>query len=422
MSKTVTIVFSVALVILVGACAGLAAWASSLGGQINTLNDDTLAFMADTADQFSVTDDSIAGVGSELTAFRSETADEFDGVQGDITSLDTNLNSFKSATNQQIGTLNNSVDSLDSNLMDLGTQVDESTMNVRQVYDSVINGVCKIYGDTVTGSGFIYNSDGYIVTCWHVIDGQNNIYVMLHDGSLIKATVIGSDRYSDVAVIKIPGNSGMTPLPVADSGAIVAGEPLIVVGNPLGIFEAITYGVVSRTNYAAAFPGENWMITNLIQYDAPSNPGNSGGPVFNKEGQVIGIVSWGYSANNDMSYAVSSNKIKKVAAAIINDGAFTNAHLPGTWIIDDLTPSRVVQYNLDSIFGVLFLTAIGVGDIQEDDVAVAVDGVSIRDIADLFSYIAEFKSVGDTMTLTVIRNGTEIEVDVVLEEGWIFYN
>lgn len=286
MSKTVTIVFSVVLVILVAACAGLAAWASSLGGQINTLNDDTLAFMDDTADQFSVTNDSIAGVGSELTTFKSETADEFDGVQRDITSLDTNLNSFKSVTNQQIGTLNNSVDSLDSNLMNLGTQVDESTLNVRQVYDDVIGSVCQIIGDRGTGSGFIYSDSGYIITCWHVVNNQNYIDVVLHDGTCKRATVIGSDQDSDVAVIQITGVSNLQPLTLADSDTLVPGEPIIGVGNPRGTFETVVYGIISRTKGLEFTTGVGW-VPNLIQYDAATNPGNSGGRCLMEKDRLL---------------------------------------------------------------------------------------------------------------------------------------
>ena len=412
-------VFIGLIAFLVVVSGGLAFWSSGLNGKINTLNDDTLAFKADTSSQFSVTNSSIAGVGSELSSFKTDTTNKFTGVESDITSLDTNLSNFKTSTTNQLNTVQSSIAGLDTDLTSLTAQYDESTMNVRRVYDDVIGSVCRIVGDISSGSGFIYGEDGYIVTCWHVVDGQSYLDVILHDGTCKRATVVGSDRYSDVAVIKISGVSNLQPLPLADSGTLVVGEPVIVVGNPLGIFETVTYGVVSRTRYYDTFPGENWRITNLIQFDAPANPGNSGGPVFNKEGQVIGIASWVYTYR-DMSYAVSSNKIKRVAEAIINHGFFTNATLPGEWTIDDLTAEEALQMGLDNIFGVKFYSATNVGQVQANDVVIAVDGTEVRDKADLFSYIAEFKSVGDTITLTVIRNGVEAEADVILEEGWIF--
>lgn len=420
MSSKVTIVFSVLLVILVAACVGLAVLASSLNGKIKTLDDDVQALVADTAAQFSITNDSIAGVGSELTTFKNETAGEFDGVRSDITGLYTNLNSFKSATNQQIGTLNNSVDGLDSSLTDLGTQVDESTMNVRRVYEEVINGVVKITGDIGSGSGFIYSEDGYIVTCWHVIDGQTSINVILHDGTCKRATVIGSDRDSDIAVIKISGVSNLQPLPLADSSALVPGEPVIGVGNPRGTFETVVLGIISRTKEMEEVAGVGW-VGNLIQIDAATNPGNSGGPVFNSAGQVIGIAQSGFTSfYQNINFAVASNKVKKVADSIIASGTFSSPMLPGDWSMDDLDPETAIDRGLDSAFGVIVNAATGMGDIRANDIIIAIDGISIRDGADLFSYIAEFKNVGDTVTLTLIRSsGTEIEVSLTLIRGWL---
>lgn len=423
MSNKVTIIFSVVLVILVAACVSLAVWASNLNGRINTLNDDTQAFVADTAAQFGITNNSIAGVGSDLTDFKSETAGEFTGVRNDITSLDTNLSSFKSTTDHQIGTLNSSVDVLDSSLADLGTQVDESTMNVRRVYDDVIGGVCQIIGDISAGSGFIYSEDGYIVTCWHVVNNQSYLDVILHDGTCKRATVVGSDQDSDVAVIKISGVSNLQPLPLADSSVLVPGEPVIVVGNPRLTFETVVYGIISRTKGLEYVTNVGW-VANLIQFDAAANPGNSGGPVFNGEGQVIGISESGYTSYYQCTnFAVSSNKVKRVADAIVTQGFFDNAILPGNWSMDNLTPEIAIERGLDSAFGCIFRSVSGMGDARVDDIITAIDGVAIQDAADLFSYIAEFKSVGDTVTLTLIRGSgssiAEIEVTLTLIRGWL---
>jgi S1-C subfamily serine protease len=435
MGNRLTIVFSAVLAVLVVACIGLAVWASSLGGRIGTLDDDMQAFVADTASQFSVTNNSIAGVDSELTIFKTDTTNEFENVQGDITGLDNNLNDFKTSANSQFSSIqssitgiNTSVAGLDTGLASLTTQYSESTLNVRRVYDDVIGGVCQVVGNLGTGSGFIYSVDGsitYIVTCWHVVYNQNYLDVILHDGTCQRATVVGSDRASDVAVLKISGVSGLQPLPLADSDALVVGEPIILIGNPLGIFETVVYGVISRTTQMVYVGGIGW-VANLIQYDAAQNPGNSGGPVFNNLGQVVGIAESSNSAAEGIKCAVSSNKVNKVADAIIGQGSFTSCILPGTtWAIDNLDAATAINRGLDNTFGIIFLIVIGVGDVQNNDICTAVDGVAIRDYADFFSYIALHKSVGDTITLSLIRGSgssiTHIEATLTLISGWLSY-
>lgn len=433
MNKKLTIVFIVLIALLILTSGGLGFWSSSLNGRLNTLNDDTLAFKNDTASQFTTTKNSIAGVDSKLGNFETETAGKFTTVQSDITGLDSNLAAFKTSTASRFDTvqssitgINANVAGLNTNLASLSTQYSESTINVRRVYDDVIDSVVMIRGNitggTASGSGFIYSTSGstvYIITCWHVVEAMSTIYVTLHDGRVNTATVVGSDQDSDIAVIKVNGLSNLKPLELADSGTLVAGEPVIIVGSPQWIFETVVSGVISRTKGMVYVSGVGW-VANLIQYDAAQNGGNSGGPVFNSEGQVIGIADNSNTAAEGIHYAVSSNKVKRVAEAIIDNGSFTNATLPGTWMISNLTPSVAIDRGLDSAFGIIFNLVTGMGQMQANDIATTVDGMIIKDFADLFSYIAEFRSVGDTITLTLIRGtGTEIEASVVLTIGWL---
>jgi S1-C subfamily serine protease len=417
-------VFIGLIAFLVVVCGGLAFWSSDLNGRINTLNDDTQAFKADTAGQFSTVESDISSVDSSLTSFKSDTADKFTGVESDVTgvrssvtSLNTDLSTFKSDTTSRFESTQDSIDGLSTNLTNIGTQLDESTMNVRRVYDDVIGSVCQIIGNIGTGSGFIYGADGYIVTCWHVVNGQSYLDVILHDGTCERATVIGSDRDSDVAVLKVYGVSDLKSLPLADSSTLVPGEPIIVVGSPLGIFETVVYGIISRTTQMVYVGGVGW-VSNLIQYDAAQNPGNSGGPVFNRDGQVIGIAD--SNEAEGVKYAISSNKVKRVADAIIDHGSFTSVILPGSGFFDNLTPEVAIQRGLDNTFGVILTNVQDMGQVQSNDIIVAIDGVQVKDFADLFSYIAEFKSVGDTVVLSVISiSGTEKEVSLTLVEGWV---
>ncbi|OGO17296.1 MAG: hypothetical protein A2Z15_08185 [Chloroflexi bacterium RBG_16_50_11] len=423
MNSKATIVFTCLVVVLFLVSGGLGYYSFNLNSQVNTLRDDAQVFKTETSNQFSITKESINGVDSKLAGFKTETAGQFTTVQSNITGLDSDLTAFKSDTASKFTATQNSINSLNTELnteLDtLVTQLDESTMNVRRVYDDVIGSVCQIIGNTSSGSGFIYSTDGYIITCWHVINGQTYTDVVLHDGTTKRATVVGSDRDSDIAVIKISGVSNLKPLPLADSSALVAGEPIIVVGNPFGIFETVVYGIISRTKQMVYVSGVGW-VSNLIQYDAAQNPGNSGGPVFNGEGQVIGIAESNNTAGEGIKNAVSSNKVKKVADAIIANGSYDNAMLPGTWIMNDLTPEVAIQRTLDSTFGCIFIRVSGITGVQADDIITAVDGIAIRDAADLFSYIAEYKSVGDTVTLSLIRgSGTQIEVSLTLLKGWL---
>jgi S1-C subfamily serine protease len=166
--------------------------------------------------------------------------------------------------------------------------------------------------------------------------------------------------------------------------------------------------------------GMSWWFSNLIQYDTAQNPGNSGGPVINGHGQVIGIAAYS-SSGEGIHYAIASNKINRVAQAIIEDGTYTDATLPGDWNLNDLTPNDAITKGLDTAFGVIFATAKDMGELRANDIAIAVDGITIKDMADLFSYIAEYKSVGDTITLTVINSfHAIIEVPLELVQGWVF--
>jgi S1-C subfamily serine protease len=427
MNNKVKLILTVLIVICILASGGIFFWLSSLNGRIGSLNDDTQAFMTDTTNQFGVINSNIAGMSSELDAFKTETAGEFSNTRDGITGLNTNLNSLKSeiaatfsTTQNSITGINTSVAGLDIGLASLNTQYSESTLNVRQVYDDVIGSVCQIIGDTSTGSGFIYSEDGYIITCWHVIDNQNDINVVLHDGTCKRANVMGSDQNSDVAVLKIYGVSDLEPLSLADSSTLAPGDPVVVIGSPLGIFETVVYGIISRTNGMVYLSGVGW-VANLIQYDAAQNPGNNGGPVFNRDGQVIGMADCSSSSGDGIHYAVSSNKVKRVADAIISQGSFDSVKIHGQWTLDNVTPAVAIDRGLDNCFGVIFITSYSTG-YSESDIITAVDGITIRDAADFFSYLEEFRSVGDTVTLTIITGylNQEIQVDAQLISGWIY--
>ncbi|MGD0780276.1 MAG: trypsin-like peptidase domain-containing protein [Dehalococcoidales bacterium] len=428
MNKKLIIIFSCLIAILFLMVGGLGYSSFYLNSKIDTLSDEQKAFETDTTNKFTVVQDNISKLDSSLNAFKTDTANKFTSVQNDITilgsnitTLDAKLATFKGETTEHLTTIDSNVNNLNTKLADLATKFAESTVNVRGVYDEAIKSVCLITDGSTLGSGFIYSADGYIITCWHVIRNMYYIDVVLHDGSVARAKVIGSDKYSDVAVLQLTGKSGLKPLNLADSDALFCGESVMVIGNPLGIFESVTYGIISRTRAMIDVSGFSWLVSNLIQIDAPTNPGNSGGPVVNNKGQVVGIAAYTNSSGEGIHYAISSNKIDRVARAIIDEGSFTNATLPGKWTLDDITPDNAINKGIFSCFGAIFTMAQDIEGVQVNDVAIAVDGIAIKETADLFSYIAEFKSVDDTITLTVIKsNYVVVDVTLTLVEGWVF--
>lgn len=413
--------------ILIGILAFIFAASCGLGGfsyylydRISAVNTDITAFKTDTSNKFTAVHTDINNLESSLNVFKTDTTNKFTNIDTRVTTLNTTFTDFRTQTTEHLNTIDSSVTSLDTRLIDLANRFAESTVSGRDVYNEVIGSVCLITDGNVLGSGFIYSADGYIVTCYHVVSDMIHIDVVLHDGSVVRASYIGGEKYSDIAVIKLTGKTGLQPLTLADSNTVRSGDPVMVLGNPLGIFETVTYGIISRTNGMINPGGVSWYIANLIQVDAPMNPGNSGGPLVNGKGEVIGIGDISSTPEKGIAFAISSNKINRVAQAIIEDGGFTSSTLPGEWYLEDVTPDTALSKGLESVFGVLFTQATGMGELLVNDIVIAVDGVAIKDSADLFSYIGEYKSAGDEIVLTVISSfNVHKEVILTLVEGWI---
>lgn len=413
-------------VILFAASGCLGYFTYHLSDQLNVLNNEQKAFEQNTANKFAAVHTDITNLSANLTAFETDTGNRFTNVQGQITDLNSQFTGYQAKTDTRLNTAESNIKSISANLSDLQKRFSAVTMDVRGLYDNVVKSICMIiseypqssgYGQ---GSGFIYSADGYVVTCWHVITGASNILVKLHDGSLVSASIVGSDKYSDIAVLRLRNVSNLTPLTLADSGTLTGGEPVMAIGNPLGIFESVTYGIVSQTKAMQGADEFTWAVSNLIQIDAPVNPGNSGGPLINNKGQVVGIANIAYSEYQGIAWAISSNKIKRVAQAIINYGSFIDATLPGCFTMDDMSPDQAFTMGLSSCFGIWIKSVQCVGELLKDDVIIAVDGMQIKDTAGLFCYIGEFKSVDDTITLTIIRNHVQRNVQVTLQTGWVF--
>jgi len=300
----------------------------------------------------------------------------------------------------------------------------------------IINGSPLESQSTRLGSGFVYDSSGHIITNNHVVDGAENVDVRFVDGNIYAAKVIGTDPYNDIAVLEITDDfteETITPLMIADSSTLEVGQQIIAIGNPFGLSDTMTTGIVSQVGRLLPNKESGFSIPNVIQTDAAINPGNSGGPMLNLQGQVIGINTAIQSTTGEFSgigFAVPSNTIKRIVPTLIEKGAFEHPWLgvAGT----SVTPEIAKQLGLPKNYKGVFVTTIvkdgpasksGLQEatynadrqIKGGDIIVALDGHSIRDIDDLIIYLADNKSVGDKVVMDVIRDNQTIKLTATLQ-------
>lgn len=312
-------------------------------------------------------------------------------------------------------------------------------------YQKTTNQFYSVFGDNLTddnelkvageGSGVIYKKDGkeaYIVTNTHVIAGAIEIDVQLASGEKIPATLVGSDTYSDIAVLKITADKITTVAEFADSDTINVGEIAIAIGSPLGAVYAnsVTQGIISSLSRTVTSKSEDGQTvsTNAIQTDTAINPGNSGGPLINIQGQVIGINSskiTSVSATSTvsvegMSFAIPSNDAVSIITKLEKDGKVIRPAL-GIRMADitNLSFSQLEKAGVDSTIksGVLVIsTESGLpadGKFERYDVITSIDNEKIETSSDLQSILYK-KNIGDTIEVTVYRNGKKIPIKIKL--------
>ncbi|MDY6769771.1 MAG: trypsin-like peptidase domain-containing protein [Candidatus Nanohaloarchaea archaeon] len=306
-----------------------------------------------------------------------------------------------------------------------------------QAKDSVVS-VRAEGGGTGTGSqgsGFVYDRQGHIVTNQHVIEGANEVEVTFLSGTQLQAEVVGADPYTDLAVLKVdPSKVELQPLPIGRSRDIQVGERVAAIGNPFGLSGTMTAGIISQTDRLLRAEGQ-FSIPNVLQTDAAINPGNSGGPLLNMEGRVIGVNTAIQSESRTFSgvgFAVSAETVRRVVPRLIRQGEYRHPWIGVSGV--DVTPEIRRAMNLDVSHGFLVVDVVEdspaaraglqAGDRQVTidgrsttvggDVIVAIDGRKVRKIDDILNYLAKETRVGDTITLTVIRDGERVKVDLTL--------
>ena len=278
----------------------------------------------------------------------------------------------------------------------------------------------QTYTTTGSGSGVIIDSDGYIVTNNHVIEGASKITVYLKDGTEYEATLLGTDSQTDIALLKIDA-TGLTAATLGDSDSLQVGETSIAIGNPLGkLSGTVTQGIISALDREIDL-GDGTM--NLLQTDAAVNPGNSGGALFNNSGELIGIVVAKTTATGveGLGFAIPINDVKPILEQLRTYGYVTGRPALGLTVVEINDPMTAMSYRLSRL-GV-YISAVTDGSnaakagLQSGDCIVSIDGTEVTTVTEI-SDIISAKNVGDEVEISVLRDEQTISVKLALvEEG-----
>jgi S1-C subfamily serine protease len=324
------------------------------------------------------------------------------------------------------------------------------------LYQKVSPGVVAIKVTTDQGgglgSGFVFDSNGHIVTNYHVVNGATQVEVDFPSGYKVYGKVVGSDPDSDLAVVKVDAPaSELHPLTVGDSDALQVGQVVAAIGNPFGLYSTMTTGIVSALGRAQqslraadSSATGRYSMGAVIQTDAAINPGNSGGPLFNLDGEVIGlnrsiettsVTNTGEPVNSGVGFSIASNVLKRVVPGLISSGKYNYPYL-GISFMDDLPLDAIQALGLKNTSGAYVASVVKDGpadkagviagtqpaDIQGlnlnkgGDLVIAVDGKPIKTFDDLIAYMITHKSPGDVMTLTIVRGSQQLDIPVTLGE------
>ena len=332
---------------------------------------------------------------------------------------------------------------------------DESSLSLNSIFKQVENSVVQITrkvppssilpspeseNASALGSGFVYDNKGRIITNNHVVGDAKIVDITLVDGNRYTANVIGTDIFSDIAVIEIVEENltelsslppPLKPLIIGNSSELEVGEQVIAIGNPFGLAGTMTTGIISQTGRLLPDQLTGFSIPNAIQTDTIINPGNSGGPLLNMKGQVIGMNTAGLFGSG-IGFAIPSNAITRIVPALIEKGNYTHPWLGFTAATLTSDLAETVEGLERNFKGVLVDSIVKDGPADKvgiqgritdqyaekhgGDIITAIDGRIVNQTEDLISYIAENKKVGDKITLTIYRNGQFLDLEMTLQK------
>ena len=328
------------------------------------------------------------------------------------------------------GTDGNSANFAEGSIADIVSKVSKSVVSiVTSIKGTSYFG--QSYDSQAAGTGIIVSSDGYILTNKHVIEGASSIGVILDDGTVYKDVEVAAvDSLNDIAFLKIKDASDLTAAKLGDSKTIQAGQQVVAIGNALGEYQnTVTSGVVSGTGRSLTATDSTGAmsekLSDMIQTDAAINSGNSGGPLINAAGEVIGInTATSAGSADNIGFAIPIAATKGMLAQLVEKGSATRAYL-GVYTTD-ITAATAKEYNLPVSSGAYLYASGGTyspvisgspaekAGLSNKDIITAVNGAKIGAAGSLSTLIGEYKP-GDTVQLTVIRDGKEIAVNVTLD-------
>lgn len=370
------------------------------------------------------------GVLSYFTFYRAPVG------SGDLEALNAELDSLRF----QLSSAQAKIDSLREEIRMGQLSPDTDNLILTQLYNrsrySVVLISVRTSSGPGTGSGFVYDKEGRIITNNHVVEDATSIDVTFLDGSIVEAELVGRDPYSDMAVIQVDlPPERLEPMKLGTSSDLLVGETVVAIGNPFGLANTMTMGIVSAVGRQASAPG-NYVIVDVIQTDAAINPGNSGGPLLNLRGEVVGMNTWILSDTGQFSgigFAVPSDTVKREIDSLIETGTYQH---PWIGIVGrEITPDIAEAMGLDRDTRGTLVVELSEGGPAEEaglrggdrqvavdgtvmtiggDVIIGADGKTMNSFYDLIFYVSRYKRPGDVITMTVIRGREIIDIDLTL--------
>ena len=313
----------------------------------------------------------------------------------------------------------------DTDLNSVSAQINNITPGLAadKIFNNVNPSIVQITDGTFTyGTGFLYDTAGHVVTAAHVIEGINNISVILSDGTISKATIVGRALRSDIAVLKLDVATSLQPVMMASNSSVVPGDAVIAVGHPFDLTNSLTVGVVSQIHRFEDIGGdsEEWLA-DLIQFDAAVNPGNSGGPLFDESGNVVGMVvaTVNPAFGPGVGFAVSTARIRIAANELISNG---KSYYPFIGIyVNYLTPDYAASLGLKTCNGALVVNVMGGfaayrAGIKNGDIITAIGSTTINCPEDVYSYLGGGVVGGGGIVVHIKRGEQNLTISFTVDQ------